>query len=793
MATPGSEGQPQIQIGTPSQIQQSQMQPQMQPQIIGQPLIRHAMPVQMAQASNVVRMQPAGIRQRPQMAKPGQMTADQPIPTYVGGQNRMPAGGQMPQQLHVISQGVFQSQQPQPTYMTSDGSHTMQAGVVEQHRPIVTSYGQQGNVHLSTMPIFQVGAPGVQQPVYNATMRVAGASGQPPISTPNGPIRFVSNNGGASVMQLVTQQNQVQVNQPHFIPAETQPRMVVPQSRPAGPSLKIIPSPQQPPQGQAIRPAMSLMQQGQQPCLSSGGSQGPQVPATSAVGPATPEQQQHQQQQVYRKFTERYLQVVESAIQHVRLRQPDADLKSYYKFKAFLEEDNLPPQNLGKVDMLIRQLQQDPFHLLKKGISQQQRQQQQQQQGVGGNGGVSEETRQKLVGQKRTIQPQRLMPAGIRPAMATSSSLNSLLSQPVDPLGATPGPFPGQMPQAAAAAARHMQQQHQLHQQQHQNRLMITQQQQQQQQQHQMMVSAEQVHQSPVDPFQAALDKLADDFVMLEKQVGKERFNRAISEISDETRSLRELTGHVLPRDIFPTPPLEETKVENPRAESESLLGHKRSGDVEPEADSGVKKHRTIDDQVDALGSNEQLLCDGKSITDRNLTIDDVSVKVRQEFEKIKTVLQKIDISLAHPDSTEGYPSMQDMENHMTCQDVSEWNNSLHLKLEYNDKLMPCVLPPLYTRLPPDYLTSRRASWFVRMDDFAPPEVSSDDGKVSFFTREEVASFLKTSSTLIAWYMKSLRNIPISQHLGERLSLYNVAEVWVKSILMAITRCMNAF
>lgn len=66
---------------------------------------------------------------------------------------------------------------------------------------------------------------------------------------------------------------------------------------------------------------------------------------------------------------------------------------------------------------MIRQLQQDPFHLLRKRTAHQQ-----QHQGavvVGGSGAVLEETRQKLLAQKRVAQAQRFVPPGIRPTIGT--------------------------------------------------------------------------------------------------------------------------------------------------------------------------------------------------------------------------------------------------------------------------------------------------------------------------------------------------------------------------------------
>ncbi|VDM34393.1 unnamed protein product [Hydatigera taeniaeformis] len=838
MSGSGPDGQPQMHMGAPSQVQLPQMQPPMQPQMRPQPVIRHAMSVHMPQAPGIVRMQ------RPQIVKTGQMAVDQPVAPFVGGQARMSAGGQMPQQVHVIPQGVLQPQpQSQTTYMTTDASHGMQVGMIDQQRPMEElgvweiqtsyiqisyqrySYGQQGNAHLPTMPIFQMGAPGVQQPVYSTTLRVGAPGVQPPISTTNAPIRFISNTNNASrcydlllsfvvcghlvhirvakdywlvcvmgssaqfkkalwdqllafskAMHLVTQSNQVQVGtQQHFIPAEAQQqqRIVVPQPRANGPTMKIIPSQQalvsqgggggggQTP----VRSSTNTMVQPQcqQPSehacalISAVGAQTIHVSTTTtatspgAVGPAAPDQQQQQQ---------RYLMLLESAIQHVRIHQPDADLKNYHQLKAFLERDKIPPQNIGRIEMLIRQLQQDPFHLLRKRAAQQQQQQHQGVVVVGGSGSVSEETRQKLLAQKRVAPAQRFVPPGIRPTIATSSSLNSLLSQPVDPPEAAICSFPSQMAPQSVAAARHIQQQQQ-----------------------QMLVTSEQAHQIPVDPFQAAMDKLAKEFVALEKQVGRVRFSRAMDEISEETRELRATTGHMLPRDIFPSSlPVGKVGIKAESLEKDEMdffIGCKSvGGGMKIEGDSGsvCSSKQTFDSKrpkVDIgrqtaeeaptyVGAEDRLVYSGKSAMDAHLSMEDVNPRLRQELSRIRDSLEGVEISLAHPQqsstmSAGGYPSMEEMENHVTCRDVAEWNSSLHFKVLFTDKLMPCQVPPLFVRLPPDYLVLPRVNWLIRGSDFMFQSQAERSEENHFYTRDEVTAFRKTASTLVIQFMEGLR------------------------------------
>ena len=49
----------------------------------------------------------------------------------------MAGSGHTPQQVHVISQGMLQPQ-PQTTYMTADGSHSIQVGMIDQQRPVAS-------------------------------------------------------------------------------------------------------------------------------------------------------------------------------------------------------------------------------------------------------------------------------------------------------------------------------------------------------------------------------------------------------------------------------------------------------------------------------------------------------------------------------------------------------------------------------------------------------------------------------------------------------------------------------
>lgn len=121
---------------------------------------------------------------------------------------------------------------------------------------------------------------------------------------------------------------------------------------------------------------------------------------------------------------------------------------------------------------------------------------------------VSEETRQKLV-QKRGLQNQTgIRVSGPNPS-SSSSSLNSLLSQPADHLGGGPvgGPY-----NAAAMSARTPQMSHQ--------------------QQQMSIATAELLNENPMDEFNAAMDKIAEDMAILRRKMGPERAAQIDNEVS---------------------------------------------------------------------------------------------------------------------------------------------------------------------------------------------------------------------------------------------------------------------
>lgn len=126
----------------------------------------------------------------------------------------------------------------------------------------------------------------------------------------------------------------------------------------------------------------------------------------------------------------------------------------------------------------------------------------QQLQNQGGSGGiVSEEMRQKLLAQKRSMQGQGTRPTG-------SSSLNTLLSQPVDHPGAPVG-AQYNAPNIAARQPQILSQQQQI-----------------------TLATAELLNENPVDDFNGAMDKIVEDIIILKRKMGPVRAAQIDNEVN---------------------------------------------------------------------------------------------------------------------------------------------------------------------------------------------------------------------------------------------------------------------
>ena len=90
---------------------------------------------------------------------------------------------------------------------------------------------------------------------------------------------------------------------------------------------------------------------------------------------------------------------------------------------------------------------------------------------------------------------------------------------------------------------------------------------------------------------------------------------------------------------------------------------------------------------------------------------------------------------------------------------------------------MPCRLPPLFVRVPPDYLVQCRVNWHVRRSK-STRQLEWEGEGYPFYTPDEVTAFRNTTSTLVIQYLDGL-HLRLRQHLIDRVSLYAVIEVWV--------------
>ncbi|KAL7060228.1 hypothetical protein AAHC03_09336 [Spirometra sp. Aus1] len=153
---------------------------------------------------------------------------------------------------------------------------------------------------------------------------------------------------------------------------------------------------------------------------------------------------------------------------------------------------------------------------------------------------------------------------------------------------------------------------------------------------------------------------------------------------------------------------------------------------------------------------------------------------VLRELEHVRSTLNVI----VEPNSTP--PAMEAMETYDTCRSRAEWEESFHLKLLTKDELLPCPVPPLYVRLPPDYVVSHTVSWYLDKEDFAIAE-NRPRTLMSFYSVDEIASFLKLT------YSESERSLKmLHQAACSRMDLLTVAKAWIRAIFTAAAHSINA-
>lgn len=612
---------------------------------------------------------------------------------------------------------------------------------------------------------------GVQQPFYGQQMRIGLTGGVQQQMVGNTQVRLIPNagNAGANIpgMHMVSQANQVQQQQmghpqqqsqqQHFMPATEgqQQRMMVSQPRSVvggGQAMKLIPTSQQ--------------QQQQQTMVSQGPSINVQTVVRSSIPQSQMQPNQPQQQQMASENTpnagqmqnppqmmkpeqqQNFLQILDSAMKQLSQKHPDADLKNYLMLKNAIVTGQIQQKNLPTVERVINQLKTEPTYLLKRQIMHPQP----QNQGVNG-GMVSEETRQKLLAQKRCIQGQ-----GVRPP--NSSSLNTLLSQPVDHPGAPAG-TPYNTPTIATRQSQLLSQQQQI-----------------------SLATAELLNENPVDDFNSAMDKISEDLAILRRKTGPVRAAQIDNEICELARETLEKSGHLLPRDVLPVPKSDGSPYFN--------TGNMIIGGAERLAELReilAAKKPKYEEWPIPTSEEDQLVCNGKRVSDSDLAFDDLNPRLNAEFEKMRKDIEEVEISIVHPEITGEskeqpdigeYPDMEEMNKHDKIHDAAEWNASLHLRLSFCSKNLPCGVPPLYVCIPPAYLITKNVVWMYRRSEFDKPQPLSD----SIYNEREIACFRRSSFILIQQFLDTYRIL--RRKAREPISLYNLSEIWVKGVLKSI-------
>ncbi|VDN98675.1 unnamed protein product [Rodentolepis nana] len=443
-----------------------------------------------------------------------------------------------------------------------------------------------------------------------------------------------------------------------------------------------------------------------------------------------------------------FLQILDNAMKQLSQKHPEADLKNYHMLKNAISTGQILQKNLHTVEKVINQLKTEPSYLLKRQIMHPQ----QQNQGVNG-GMASEETRQKLLAQKRSIQGQSVRPPN-------SSSLNTLLSQPVDHPGA-PAATPFNAPNVAARQSQLLSQQQQI-----------------------SLATAELLNENPVDDFNSAMDKISEDLAVLRRKAGPVRAAQIDNEICELARETLEKSGHLLPRDVLPVPKSDA----GPYFNTGNMIigGAERLAELNEIAAAKKPKY---EEWPIPTSEEDKLVRSGKRISDVDLTFDDLNSRLNGELEEIKKDIEEVTVSIVHPDTTGeskdqlalgDYPDIEEMNKHDKIHDAAEWNDSLHLRLSFTSKNLPCGVPPLYVCIPPAYLITKNVVWMYRRSDFDKPQPLSD----SIYNEREISCFRRSSFILIQQFLDTYRIL--RRKAREPISLYNLSEIWAKGVLKSI-------
>lgn len=83
-------------------------------------------------------------------------------------------------------------------------------------------------------------------------------------------------------------------------------------------------------------------------------------------------------------------------------------------------------------------------------------------------------------------------------------------------------------------------------------------------------------------------------------------------------------------------------------------------------------------------------------MTDVDLVFCDLNPRLLAELEEIKGEIEEVDLVIVHPQSGSStkespklgeYPDMEEMIGYDTISDITEWNHSLHLILNFHSSV----------------------------------------------------------------------------------------------------------
>lgn len=96
------------------------------------------------------------------------------------------------------------------------------------------------------------------------------------------------------------------------------------------------------------------------------------------------------------------------------------------------------------------------------------------------------------------------------------------------------------------------------------------------------------------------------------------------------------------------------------------------------------------------VSEEDQLVSNGKSTSDSDLTFDDLNSHLQLELEVIGKNVPEVKVTIVHPEpdveakeerELGEYPDMEEMKKYDKVHDADEWNRGLHLRLDFDSKV----------------------------------------------------------------------------------------------------------